>query len=176
MSDILEVTETKIVRPVNGVERTFTFLNAYDRAELLRSDLKRRQDARAARKAKLIENLKLAGITGEVMFSELENFDSQFPETADEQDWITLVNNPLEEVAIYAVSLAKVYNGESEAIAKEAALPLADKAKICGLTIVVRKEEATPDPNPQTPAVYTTPAIESNGTSGLPSLPTTIPA
>lgn len=167
MSDVLKVTETSITRDVAGEKRVFAFLTAYDRAELLRADLEQRQKARAEKKKNLLENLKLAGITGETMFAELENFDAQYPETVNEEDWITLVNSPLAEIDIYTKSL-KAYP-EAEAIAKGARLSIEDKAKICGLSIVTRQAEGTPDPNPSTPAVYGIPA-QDNSTGPKPSV------
>jgi hypothetical protein len=160
MADLLEATEDRIVRKISGVDRTFLCLTAYDRADLLRADLTKRQESRVARKQKLIENLKLAGITGEQMFTELEAFDGEYPETASEQDWITFVNDPLNEVSILVRSL-NTYGPEAESIAKKTAITLTDKATLCGLSVMTRSE--TTAPNPQTaPTCYETTAPETS--------------
>jgi hypothetical protein len=175
MSDIIEATEDRIVRKVAGTDRTFLIVDAYDRAALLRDDLEQRRSARAARKLKLIENLKLAEIKGEQMYAELESFDDNDPEHVTEQDWITLVNDPMWEVAILTRSLAKTYPDEAEAIAKASRLNLADKARLCGLSVVEQRSkgeaEETSDPNPSTPTTlgtYGTPATSSTGEKPTP--------
>lgn len=165
MSDILAATETSITRQINGQSCVFGFLNAYDRAELLRDDLKRRQDARTARKEKLIQNLRLGEVTGMDMVAELEAFDNQFPEEVTEQDWVNLVNNPLNEMTIYTRCLAKSDPEHAEELAKHASLPIADKAKLCGLSVVTKKQEEPGqyDPNRSTAAeVYQTPQPENS--------------
>lgn len=139
MSDILEVTETFITRSVNGKPYKFRFLSAYDRAEMLRADLKRRQDLHAEHREKLIGNLKLSGINGEQMFAELEEFDHSKPTGADENDWIRLVNDVIYGVEIFQRSLSE-YGAEAEAIAKATVLPLSDKAKICGLSVFTQAQ------------------------------------
>lgn len=159
MTDILEVTETQIIRKVAGVDRTFVFLNAYDRAELLRDDLKARQDAHNYRKEKVRDNLKFAGMEKDAIYQELTVFDNDYPESATEEDWINLVNNPLNEIAIYTKSLSKTHEKDAADISKNVSLTLSDKAKICGLTVVNRQEKSeTTDPNPPTGTAYSIPA------------------
>ncbi len=163
MSDLLEATETHVDSTVDGTTRKFLFLCAYDRAEILRADLKRRQEGRDERKKKLVENLKLAGIEKEQMFAELETFDDQYPEEVTEQDWINFVNSPLNDVTILEASLAKTYPDDAPAIAKKARLTLAEKAKVCGLVVASAQPDGDADPNAPAPtAVYGTPAAESS--------------
>lgn len=168
---LLEDTETKITRPVDGKDRDFVFLNAYDRAELLRADLQKRLEARAVRKQKLVDNLKLAGIGGEQMYAELEAFDEKDPVDVTDEDWVNFVNSPLTIVEFYRASLAKTYGDEAAAIAKQVMpMPVADIAKIAGLQLVTRSADQV-DENPQGPAFPATysetpaPGIETGSTT-----------
>jgi hypothetical protein len=149
LSDIIEATEDSLTLKVVGEDRTFVFLSAYDRAELLRADRKKRRDA-------LAENLKTSGISGVEYFGELQRFDE---ERSTEDTWIGFVNDPEREYDIAAVSLKITYNGEAEKIAKRVKLRLADKAKICGLVMTTRETRETTDPNLKTaiPPGYGTP-------------------
>ena len=158
--DLLEATESEIERNVGGVLRKFVRLDSYDRAELLRADLKRRQDERPARKQKLIENLDLAGISGETKFAELEKFDDEFPTKVTDEDWFRIVNDPLCECAIYEASLKKSYTPEEAAeIAKKTTLDIADKAKLVGLPVITRKaDDENPPMAPSIPPTFSTPA------------------
>ena len=146
--DIVTATEDHLVKKVNGGDRKFSFLCAYDRAELLRADL-------AFRKQKLIDNFKLAKIDGEPLLGELERFDET---PINENTWIKFVGNILNEHSILVASLAKTYPNDAEAIAKSSTITLEEKAKICGLILVDRKPEGkpedTPDPNSKTPTPY----------------------
>lgn len=169
MTDLPTLTEDRITRSVEGVERVFVFLNAYDRAELLRSDLKRRQALHAEHKQRLIENLKLAGISGEAMFAELHSFDQQYPESSREYNWFDWLNDVTNDPQLFEVSLKKTYNGEAEQIAKSAFLQLADKAKIAGVKYDPKEvSEDKPNPNSPTPAVYSTIPAPENSTGQNP--------
>lgn len=182
MPDLLEITETEITRHVAGVERKFKLLSGYERAELLRADLAARQELHRQHKAKLVENLKLANMTGPDAFTELEEFDRSYPTGATDVDWEIFVNNALNEVAIYTVSLSGC-GAEAEAVAKQASLSLADKAKICGLTVTKREPPAAaaaaavqggaPDPTNPTAVYATLPPPGSIGQAPSPSAPIT---
>ena len=165
--DLLEATEFEIKRHVGGRECTFRFLTANDRAELLRTDLKERQDAWRAERAELIENLKLAGIEGGQMFAELETFRERRPYRATESDWLVFINDPTKEVALFTASLRPVHGDEAETLAKQSRLSMEDKAKICGVAVKQPEESddapddklddaETPDPNERIPASYGT--------------------
>jgi hypothetical protein len=155
--DLIEATRDRVDRSVNGVACTFKFLTAYDRAELLRQDLVRRQKEWTARRDRLIENLKLSGVTGEQMFTELERFEDQTPQTATIHDWIEFVNDPMNEPTIFESSLRHKHGEDAKQLAKDAVIPLDLKAEICGLQLRgdEPKEKETPDPN-QVPAAYST--------------------
>lgn len=146
--DLIEATERSIVRKIDGRECTFSFLTAYDRATLMRGDLLRRREAwqgeRQRRRELLIENLKLAGISGEQMFAELEAFEDREPRAATERDWIAYVNALENELDIFAASLRPAHGDEAEALARRACLTLEDKARVCGLEIVDREQPAEP--------------------------------
>ncbi len=171
--DLLEATSAELKRRVGDVDCTFKQLTAYDRAELLRADLKERQEAWKAQRAELVANLKESGIEGEQMFAELETFRERCPYRATEQDWILFCNDPTKEVLIFSAAL----NGTPNAgeLAKNARLSLPDKAAICGLFVGGDKEEETPDPNPTAPA-YGTPGQNSTGQKPDSESNTTSPA
>lgn len=171
MSDIVEVTEDRITRMVNGANRVFILINAYDRGEILRADLKRRRERHAERRARLLENLKLAGITGDSMFAELHNLDQQFPEDTREQNWFDWLNDPTNDVELFTVSLRKTYPGDASELAKLVVLPLEDKAKISGVRLVDKPTASpeNPDPNSRTPAVYSMTPEAENSTGARPS-------
>lgn len=157
--DLLEATHDSIVRKVNGKDCTFRFLSAYDRAELLRADLKRRQEAWKERRQRLIDNLTLSGITGEKMFNELEHFEDQTPTSATIQDWIDFVNDNTNEVAILEASLRHNHGDAAKELSEKATVSMSDRAEICGLKV----GEEKPDPNPEIPAAYSTPGETSTG-------------
>jgi hypothetical protein len=168
--DLLEATQTSLTRKVGNEDCTFSFLTAYDRAELLRTDLAERKAAWKAERAELVENLKAAGIEGPQAFQELESYRERCPQSATETDWIMLANDPTREVAIFTASLKPVHGEKAEELAKRARLSLSDKAVICGLSVVApEKSEAqeTTDPNSDTaiPNGYGTPATTSTGSA-----------
>lgn len=167
MADVIDATETKITRKVEGAEHDFAFLNAYDRAELMRADLAQRVGEWEDRRKRLLNNLEQSGVIepGQKL-SELETFEERWPRpnATTEFDWINFVNDIRNEPLIFARSLAKFCSGDAEAMAKLVRLPLADKAKICGLTIV-DKPAGQEHPNPEAPAnlTYTIPEANSTG-------------
>ncbi len=176
--DLLEATESTIKRKVGAQECTFTILNAYDRAELLRPEIQLRDEAVKAEREKLLANLKAAGIEGEQAFTELETFRERSPRGATESDWIDLANDPTKEVAIFTASLRAVHGAQADELAKLARLTLMDKAKLMGLgPKEPEKEGATPDPNPQPaiPTSYGTPVTNSTGSNLPTELSTTSP-
>jgi hypothetical protein len=164
--DLLEATQPDVKRRIGDTDCTFKLLTAYDRAELLRADLAERQAAWKSQRAELVENLKLAEITGAQAFTELENFRESAPQSVTEQDWIDYVNDPTKEVLILAASLRETHGDKAEGLARRARLSLTEKAIICGLQIIAREQETT-DPNPQTaiPSSYGTPEQTSTGST-----------
>lgn len=163
MSDILEATADHLQHVVDGTEYRFDFLNVYDRAELLRVDLKRRQDAHVERKAKLIENLKLAGIEKAEMFNELEHFDDQYPTEATEDDWVRFCQSPSNAILIHETSLRSVPKDQRRSVAEKTFMPLAKFVRIVGLTISEKRDEA--DPKPAALMPYGVPAPTPTGDS-----------
>ena len=158
--DILEATEDRLTKMIDGKERVLLYLSTYDRAELLRGDLKRRQEHWQRRRERLAQTLKDAGVEPVQVASELFSFDEHEPIDATEQDWIAFVTSELNVPTIVAKSLEKTYPGEGEALSREVALTLAQRAAICGLSMTTRGDAPSedPDPNSQRPATYSTPA------------------
>jgi hypothetical protein len=165
--DLLEALEDRIVRKIAGKDATFVFLSARDRADLLREDLKQRKAAHKERRDEVLANLTAAGITGEQMFAELETHADNAPSTVTEQDWITFVNDPLNEQAIYSLSLKEVHGDKAEELASKARLTLGDKAKLCGLVVMTEPAapEGQPDPNLNPPPAYGTTGTTSTGST-----------
>lgn len=169
MSDITEATESSLKKLVGAVECTFNYLTAYDRAELLRADLKARRDEWDAGRAQLLADLDASGIEGPQKFTELQAYAENRPLRTSEADWISFVNDPLNEPAICETSLRSTHKDASD-LAKKARLSLAEKAKICGLALITVEDS---DPNPTPPAYGTgdqnstgaKPVTESNTTS-----------
>jgi hypothetical protein len=163
--DLLEATQPDVKRRIGDTDCTFKLLTAYDRAELLRAVLAERQAAWKAQRAELVENLKLAEITGAQAFTELENFREQSPQSVTEQDWIHYVNDPTKEPAIFTAALRDAHGDKAEGLAKKARLTMGEKAIICGLQVLT--PEDAPDPNSQTaiPKSYGTPETNSTGST-----------
>lgn len=160
--DLLEATQDRIIRKVSGEDRTFCYLTARERADLLRADLERRKKEHKERRQEVLDNLTAAGITGEQMFAELEHHADLAPKTVTEQDWIDFVNDVLNEQDILIASLRRVHGADAEKIAEAVNISLSDKAAICGLSVVSAKQGTT-DPNQPIPASYQTPGVNSTG-------------
>jgi hypothetical protein len=164
MSDILEATSDSLELMVDGTLRKFCIITAYGRAQLLRDDLKRRQTEFKDAKARQVENLKIIEATSQQMMAELEQFDKKYPTEVTEENWWDFVNNLTNDPVLYQASLSITYPDEAEALSKKATLTIAEKAKICGLSVVIKPSgEANPQTPESIPPTYSTPATNSTG-------------
>jgi hypothetical protein len=164
MPDTTDVTTTSTTVKIAGVDREFGFLNTYDKAEFTR-------EFRKQRKAKLIENLKIAGADAETITNTLEGFEDEPP---DFTEWLKD-----DEGKLFAcrMSLKKKYPAEVDAIVQSIDLDNDELFKLTSnlfskfVSVTVAKPAAPPatstatygdggtDPNAQTPEpTYGTPA------------------
>lgn len=132
--DIVSATTTSITEKVLGVDRTFVYLNTYNKAQIIR-------EMRAQAKAKMLDNLKTAGASPEQIAVDLNAFDADPP-----SDWIDFVTEYEGMTYALQLSLDKSYPGEGKKISQEHDLPDGTVTKILFAICALKAKE--PDPVP----------------------------
>jgi hypothetical protein len=164
MSDLIEVAAGPIKEKIAGTEYVFEELSLYEKAALLIAE-------RDKRRQQKIENLKLAGVPGEQIYVELENFDEEAAKKFGDAKWIEFINTMPGQLVAFKASLARNYPDRADELSKQIKWPnelrLKIAAHICGLTIT-RPEPPPPDEQKGKPLVYDQAGDESEGSQENP--------
>lgn len=157
--DILSATGADALREtIDGAERVFTELCAYDRADLLRGH-------RAKKREELLQDLRDSGLDDKAtIFQTLQGFSK---EKIVEKHWHDFINSPDGKLSALAMSLEKTNAGKGEQLCRQ--LKWSDDqillavAKVCNLTIGSGEGHGQRQPKTDSTATFGDAAAQAEG-------------